>query len=1524
MKKLNIFVLLMCLFVPLALSGCKNSNKETLSTPAILEIKAGTVVFNSVADAEYYTLSINDYQVKIDAAHNSNVQIINNQINYDASKIFVVGNSYAVKIQANSNTKNSSSFSQATPYLHSGTVKKPTNVKINSTTLTWDAVENASYYLVKLITPNDKVVFDKNGNVLTQTDPVSIDNADLPEYSFNTNQFDFGSLLTKAGNYQFYVCAVLSDGSTYLESGYSSNITYTHLVTLDVPTNGQIYCIDNKLHLVTVVDVNANALTISCNGTVETLPLTHSSITAINKNYLDVCLNDFFAKQIENQELSFDQNKQFTFATKSIYQSPTLENAYYTNSGFSNAVVFDNQHQIATPEISLQQNTNGSNELIWNCSEESLVSAYKVLVFTATELKEYKLDKDIFSMLITDDFVALSVQAVGSGNNLSSLISAPSGNPKNSISLSRLNISRDGTTISWNNVGASYYLVEFNNKYITTTDCYFEFDSNEIGYRNCRIKVIAIADNKIFREETFTFDYTQQLSTPIIGSTQGFNSSKLYELTFTKVDNAIGYYVHIKSKADDEFYQIPTLYTSNAIDLSQYIISEGEFTDYEVKVQAVADSHSVFSNSELSRTVNVSHVKVLETPEFYKVNGSIVPVIKQTYSGTTKYILKFYGVDDAGSYEILINYNKRTVYATEQNGLYEIDISSYLISANNYEIKLRAIPSETSFNISASEYAVSTYALTKQLSSVNNIKVTENDGIYTLSFDPVNNAESYRVRIVKENDSSYLDYLNNKGLSNNIEITQSFDISNYIEPKGVYYFYMTALAPKENSYYADANESSSFGYVSKLQSLMSPTNLDFNNLSEHNYTFSWDGDPSADYYLIRITSPNGISYEFKSYATSTNINEYITIQGNYDIAIYSMVNAIGDNSIEYSSSSATRTNLPYTYEYTHDFLRYSVYMYGSEYDFAIDNVQALKNLLWYHYLYEIDQATGLTLLINLQLKEVDGDASGSSSTRENIRDATLRLATEATNLGLYNFAGDENWNKGGDSNNELFAYLCKKLLSIYPEFNVLDSFSLEAVNGSNIFNIKYYNALNQEKILDETTSKYTNADYGNKYTYINPYARKSATGSFSIDSRSEMFVTTTEQLLQAVQHNKKPRFVGNSSVAENVYANAKLVLSAIVTNNMTDLEKVTAIFDWLESQFDLTYYDIEGQNKISGSVEQEDLLSYGIFKQYYLEGIFEDISMLENGDIVVGSNFATSHSYSKAFALLCAIEGINSVVVNGSYAHSSGKTADHAWNKVYLNTSKEQNASDWAWYNVDLTFSDNRIFFGGFNLGYGISSHSHFLVSDEFMNNTIMANMVSEKLTFDDDSKIISSSYQTSKMSKTNYNYYQNSSFGLTSEQILSTITPHVLGNSKDVTTPNNFNYSRQYYNDNDEYKNFYQTYPATAGFGEAQSFLINTFIYAEYMADQNDAVETVKDGTTRKVKRSVFEFSYDTTHVATGTFQANDLTSTLYSSSIPSTYKLDIELASDSTSVGSVSIYTVQQSGTDIISVIYIVEKYV
>ncbi len=1528
LSKIHIFVLLVCLFTPFIFSGCENSNKDSLSTPAFLQVAAGEIIFDPVTDAEYYTISINNTEINVDVKHNNNVQIINNRIYYDASKIFVVGESYSIKIRANSSEKVNSMFSSVVSYKHNGSITTPTDVKINGTTLTWGMVEGASYYLVKVLTPNDLIVFDKNGNVLTLDDPASISKADLTEYSFNANSFDFSSLLSKAGTYQFYVCAVLSNGSSYVESSYTSKVSYNHYELLEKPVCGEVFNINNNLHLAVAVDKNANEIAVKCNGTelITALNNQQEHLLKLSDNYFDINLTELFAGKLDFSDL-----KQISVAVQSRYSTNNPETEFYTNSSFSNDVFYENAYNLNAPTLTLE-NFETSHIASWSFDQADKISGYRLVLFTDNGIIDYYLTAETNTMILSEEFIAVAVQAIEKGELSRSEFSNIVAMENLQNFTEELSYETVGSSISWSHIDGTYYVVDFNNELYVLDEPNFKIPTSNLKTNNFSIRIHTIKNGFAPMTTQVDLSLSSKLATPTFGPSQGFTSSTLYELTFTGVENAIGYYVHIKSASAEEFEKISILYTSTKINLSNYICSKGEYTDYLVKVQAVADHNGICSDSDLSSAISVAHKQVLDTPEFYKVGDTTYPVIKEISDSTIKYYLQFNGVRDANSYEVLINFNKLTIQASNQS-LYKIDITNYLSSANTYEIKIRAIPQENAINVEPSEYVTTTYTLTKQLKSAENIKVTENDGIYTLSFDPVDNAETYRVRIVKENDSSYVDYLNSLGLSISFEVSPSQDISQYVQQQGNYYFYITALAPK-GSYYADANESSTFGTLNKLTSLVKPSEIEFENISKDLFVASWNGDDNADYYLIKITDPNGISFETKIYkSTSANINQYITIQGTYKIDIYSMVETLGETAKEYTSSSATSTTLHHTYKLKQDFLRHSISMYGNSYNFIVANANDLKNLLWYHYLYEIDEGVGLRMMIELQEKEA-AEPNSEVENLETLREAIIRLSNDATISRLHDFNNDETWlNKlDASTDSELFSYLCTKLLSIYPEFNILSGFKINNHFDGNIFELVYKNSLNGEKITYTNNDIQINKNYGNEYNYIDPFLRKSATGVFNIDSRQKALVTTSEQLLRVVQDGFKPAFIGDCETAETIYSNAKLVLSTIVTNNMSDLEKVTAIFDWIEAEFDLVYYK-DTATFVSGSIEfggkdNSALAKYGQYEHYYLEGIFKNISMTADGTLVIGNKYATSHSYSKAFALLCAIEGINSYVINGSYSYvkpSDGTTVlvDHAWNKVYVDKSSDQKEGK-SWFSIDLTFSDNRIYFNNLDKGYGMSAHTYFLTSDSYTPVPLK--------NFKNESILISQEYVDKiKNNDLSYDYYANSNFGLTLNQMDSTIsgyklykrtcencsyehisyrTPTVCPNCSHEDTFNGaatlvtsgFKYSKKFDSQNtvyQEYANKELENGESTNLGDLKSFYVNLLIHAGYMENNNES------------GRSVVEFKLNS--------ELFDLNELIQAFTILNSYNLELERGQDSQ--GNGTIYTVEDTANATTIVVCIIE---
>ena len=148
-------------------------------------------------------------------------------------------------------------------------------------------------------------------------------------------------------------------------------------------------------------------------------------------------------------------------------------------------------------------------------------------------------------------------------------------------------------------------------------------------------------------------------------------------------------------------------------------------------------------------------------------------------------------------------------------------------------------------------------------------------------------------------------------------------------------------------------------------------------------------------------------------------------------------------------------------------------------------------------------------------------------------------------------------------------------------------------------------------------------------------------------------VYNSEELWWALQNNLKPEFPIHNSKAELFYERAKMLLRDIITDDMTDFEKVLAIYDCLVNE---VAYDYDAADAPSDENYHKNVC-------YYLEGVFE-------------RGRAVCDGKSKAFVLLCAIEGIGCV---RDFGDSKTGGAGHAWNYVELNG---------YWYLVDTTAAD--------------------------------------------------------------------------------------------------------------------------------------------------------------------------------------------------------------------------------------------
>lgn len=196
---------------------------------------------------------------------------------------------------------------------------------------------------------------------------------------------------------------------------------------------------------------------------------------------------------------------------------------------------------------------------------------------------------------------------------------------------------------------------------------------------------------------------------------------------------------------------------------------------------------------------------------------------------------------------------------------------------------------------------------------------------------------------------------------------------------------------------------------------------------------------------------------------------------------------------------------------------------------------------------------------------------------------------------------------------------------------------------------------------------------------------------FAIDRRTRTAeVTYSDELYLAAQYGVKPLPKAKSS-AQAVYEQAKSVLRSICTDDMTDVQKAHAICDWI--MWHVTY-DTPATHITEGG---ESLSAY------YLEGVFGDGTTTFDG--VAYNPNAVCDGMSKAYALMCNIEGIPCVRVVGRAGEDVNSAGGHAWNKVFLNG---------AWYFVDCTWGDSSVTFGldGPERKYELGMHNYLFKTD--------------------------------------------------------------------------------------------------------------------------------------------------------------------------------------------------------------------
>lgn len=277
------------------------------------------------------------------------------------------------------------------------------------------------------------------------------------------------------------------------------------------------------------------------------------------------------------------------------------------------------------------------------------------------------------------------------------------------------------------------------------------------------------------------------------------------------------------------------------------------------------------------------------------------------------------------------------------------------------------------------------------------------------------------------------------------------------------------------------------------------------------------------------------------------------------------------------------------------------------------------------------------------------------------------------------------------------------------ESGIIPGYSLKT--SGNEFTIKFRFFADEAGLIPTVNSPEYDAPDGFadavQNTYSKPhYDNVKKDRNFYIDDVKEtMSVSTSNMLYKAVAWGYKPVFMGSQADnLQQIYDNAKDALSDIVSDEMSEYEKVHAIYDYIIYN---VRYDHDCANAedayVSGNLSLNEKMKY---YGYYLEGIFLDKFYKKDMHAVCDGK-------SKAFVLMCGIEGITAVRISGKASSDGQNFGGHAWNKVLLDLNGTGNKE---WYFVDTTWGD----VGDDSKEF--LSHAYFLLSDDEVKNTHVEN----------------------------------------------------------------------------------------------------------------------------------------------------------------------------------------------------------
>lgn len=571
--------------------------------------------------------------------------------------------------------------------------------------------------------------------------------------------------------------------------------------------------------------------------------------------------------------------------------------------------------------------------------------------------------------------------------------------------------------------------------------------------------------------------------------------------------------------------------------------------------------------------------------------------------------VNFNAVEKANSYTILIDgTTEQVVYVTK------VDVSGCITEAKSYSIKVKT---NAYVFISESDYSDAVYY--SELGSVSSpaeVTATVVGKNMNVSWTASENASKYVVQVSKPEDTNFVTFES--------EEVEGLSYTYRLLSVGTYYASVKAVGGES---YTDSAFSENATSVFKT-ALAKVGNVSLTDNATY-YELSWNSVANAEGYNVKV---NGVSY------TATD-NVFDLQKSELDADIYYVfVSAIPAEESYYLSEECSQS-VSFVYGATEN-VGDTYYYEGFDADYNITSQEELNHATRYAILYELS-----LMKVKILFDYTEDVASEYFYEKEAEKDSNYHLSDTT----IYN---------------EYISAICSNRNACwYTRWFEMDY-------ETKILQMNFTHHGVKEPTLSTTqVADVVNANFSTLYapSTLAKYKRSETYDDFAIESlEKSVTVNCSTELVWVIQYcNRKPAFVGENSQVEQVYNSAKSVLRQIVSNDMTDYDKVVAIYDWLVTN--ITY-----DHALLDVAFEDSSKYYG----YYPEGIFFN-------------KIAVCAGYSSAFSIMCAIEGIPSRSVGGS---------GHAWNKVCIGGE---------WFSLDPT--NGSVSFTG---KHTLTHLSNFLVSD--------------------------------------------------------------------------------------------------------------------------------------------------------------------------------------------------------------------